>query len=69
MAGEWTKAMLGTRSRLLGAVAAIVVLILVVPVVLVVFGLYVPAAISVLVGLLALAGVVLALLPGRHRWR
>lgn len=65
----WTRALLGTRSRLLTVVAVVVMLVVVVPIVLLVFGLVVPAAVSVLVGLLGLAGVVMALLPGRRRWR
>lgn len=61
--------MLGTRSKLFGIVGALVVLVVVVPILLVVFGLYVPAAVSVLVGLVGLAVVVMALLPGQRRWR
>ncbi len=68
MAGEWTRTLLGTRGRLFGIVGTLLVLVFVVPVVLVVFGLFVPAAVSVLVGLIGLAVVVLALLPGRRRW-
>ena len=69
MAGEWTRALLGTRGRLFGIVGTLLLLVLVVPIVLVVFDLLVPAALSVLVGLIGLAVVVLALLPGRRRWR
>ncbi len=61
---DWTKALLGTRSRLLTVVAVVAMLIVVVPIVLLVFGLVVLAAGSVLVGLPGLAGVVMALLPG-----
>ena len=68
MAGEWTRAVLGTRARLLSVLGTLVLLVFVVPVVLVVFGLVIPAAVSVLVGLLGLAAVTLALLPGRRRW-
>lgn len=66
---DWARALLGTRSRLLTVVAVVVMLVVVVPIVLLVFGLVVPAAVSVMVGLLGLAGVVMALLPGRRRWR
>jgi hypothetical protein len=60
--------MLGTRGRLMGVVGSLVLLVLVVPVVLLVLGLVVPAVISALVGVAGLALVVFALLPGRRRW-
>ena len=66
---DWTRALLGTRSRLLTVVAVLVMLVVFVPIALLVFGLVVPAAVSVVVGLIGLAGVVIALLPGRRRWR
>ncbi|HTJ74878.1 MAG TPA: hypothetical protein VL337_05890 [Acidimicrobiales bacterium] len=66
---DLTRTMLGTRSRLLSAVGLVIALVVVVPIVLLVFGLVVAAAVSVLVGLLCLAAIVLALLPGRRRWR
>lgn len=66
MASDWTRTVLGTRARLLGVVGGLLVLVLVVPVVLVVFGLYVVAGASVLLGLLGIAAVVVALLPGRR---
>ena len=66
---DLTRALLGTRSRLFSVMGVVVLLILVAPIVLLVLGLVVPAAVSVLVGLLALAAVVMALLPGRRRWR
>ncbi len=69
MASDWTRAVLGTRSRLLTVVGMIIVLVVVLPIVLLVLGLYVPAAVSVLLGLIGLAVVVMALLPGRRRWR
>lgn len=69
MGGEWTRTLLGTRGRLFGVVGTLLLLVVVVPIVLVVFGLVIPAAVSVLVGLAGLAAVVLALLPGRRRWR
>ncbi len=69
MASDWTRAVLGTRSRLLTVVGTIIVLVVVLPIVLLVLGLYVPAAISVLLGLIGLAWLVMALLPGRRRWR
>lgn len=69
MASDWTRALLGTRSRLLTVVGAVIVLVVVLPIVLLVLGLYVAAAVSVLVGLIGLAVVVMALLPGRRRWR
>jgi hypothetical protein len=69
VAGEWTRTLLGTRGRLFGVVGTLLLLVVVVPVVLVIFDLVVPAAVSVLVGLIGLALVVLALLPGRRRWR
>lgn len=69
MANDWTRALLGTRSRLLTVLGLIVTLVVLVPVVLLVLGLVVPAAVSVLVGLIGLAAVVIALLPGRRRWR
>ena len=69
MAGDWTRAVLGTRSRLLTVVGTIIVLVVVLPIVLLVLGLYVPAAVSVLLGLIGLAWLVMALLPGRRRWR
>ena len=69
MASDWTRAVLGTRSRLLTVVGVIIVLVVVLPIVLLVLGLYVPAAVSVLVGLIGLAWLVMALLPGRRRWR
>ena len=50
-------------------VGTLLLLVVVVPIVLVVFGLVIPAAVSVLVGLAGLAAVVLALLPGRRWWR
>ena len=68
VAGDLTRAMLGTRSRLLGVVGTLVLLVLVVPVVLLVLGLVVPAVLSAGVGVAGLALVVLALLPGRRRW-
>jgi hypothetical protein len=69
VASDWTRSVLGTRSRLLTVVGVIIVLVVVLPIVLLVLGLYVPAAVSVLVGLLGLAWMVMALLPGRRRWR
>lgn len=69
MANDWTQALLGTRSRLLTVLGVLLTLVVVVPIVLVVLGLFVPAAVSVLVGLTGLAAVVMALLPGRRRWR
>jgi hypothetical protein len=44
-------------------------LVVVIPIVLLVLGFPVLAAVSVVVGLLGLAGTVMALLPGRRRWR
>lgn len=69
MANDWTRALLGARSRLLTVLGVLVTLVIVVPIVLLVLGLVVPAAVSVLVGLIGLAVVVMALLPGRRRWR
>jgi hypothetical protein len=69
VANDWTRALLGTRSRLLTVLGVLVTLVVVVPIVLLVLGLVVPAAGSVLVGLIGLAVVVMALLPGRRRWR
>ena len=69
MGSDWTRAALGTRSRLLTVVGVIIVLVVVLPIVLLVLGLYVPAAVSVLLGLIGLAWMVMALLPGRRRWR
>ena len=66
--GDLTRAMLGTRSRMLSVVGTLVLLVLVVPVVLLVLGLVVPAVISAAVGVAGLALVVFALLPGRRRW-
>ncbi|HEV2760333.1 MAG TPA: hypothetical protein VGV86_12270 [Acidimicrobiales bacterium] len=66
---DFTRSVLGTRSGLLTVMGVVVLLILVAPIVLLVLGLVVPAAISLLVGLLALAALVMALLPGRRRWR
>ncbi len=68
MAGDLTRALLGTRGRMLSVVGVLLLLVIVVPIVLAVFGLYIVAAISVLVGLGGLALVVFALLPGRRRW-
>lgn len=66
---DWTRALLGTRSRLLIVMAVVVMLVVVVPIVLLVLALVVPAAVSLVIGLLCLAGMVMALLPGRRRWR
>ena len=66
---DWKRTLLGTRSRLFSVMGVVVLLILVAPIVLLVLGLVVPAAICVLVGLIGLAAVVMALLPGRRRWR
>ena len=66
---DLTRALLGTRGRLLSVVALLFVLIVVVPIALLVVGFPVPAAVSVLVGLVGLAALVMALLPGRRRWR
>lgn len=66
---DLTRALLGTRWRLLTALGIVVVLVLVLPIVLLVFGLVVLAAVSVVLGAMCLAAVVLALLPGRRRWR
>lgn len=65
MASTWTKTILGTRSRLLSVIGALVALIVVLPTILLVFGLVVPAVVSVLIGLAGVAAVVKALLPGR----
>lgn len=64
MVSTWTRTILGTRSRLLSVIGVLALLILVVPIVLLVFGLVVPAVVSVLVGLGGTAVVVRALLPG-----
>lgn len=69
MTSDWTRSVLNTRSGLLTVVGVIIALVVVLPIVLLVFGLYVPAAVSVLLGLLGLAWLVMALLPGRRRWR
>lgn len=69
MAGDWTRTMLGTRSRFLTMVGVVIVLVVVAPILLLILGLIVPAAVSVILGLLCLAAMVLALLPGRRRWR
>ena len=69
MAGELTRSLLGTRSKLFGVVGTLVLLLVVVPIVLVVLDLVVPAVVSFAVGAVGLALVVLALLPGRRRWR
>ena len=69
MASDLTRALLGTRSRLLTVVGVLLLLVLVVPVLLLVLGLPAVAAVSVLLGLLGFAAVVMALLPGRRRWR
>ncbi len=66
---DWRRALLGTRSRLLTVVAVLIVLLVFAPIVLIVLGLVIPAALSVVVGLIGLAGIVMALLPGRRRWR
>lgn len=67
MAGDLTRAVLGTRGRLLGVVGTLLLLVVAVPICLLVFGLIVPAVASLVVGLLGLGVVVMALLPGR-RW-
>jgi hypothetical protein len=59
--------LLGTRAKLLGVVGTLLLLLIVVPVVLIVFGLYIGAALSAVVGLAGLVLVAVALLPGR-RW-
>ncbi len=64
MASTWTRTILGTRSRLLSVIGALVALILVLPIVLLLFGLVVPAIVSVVIGLAGMAVVVKALLPG-----
>ena len=69
VASDWTRAMLGTRSRLLTVVAVLVILLVAMPIIFLVLGLVVPAAVSSLVGLIGFAGLVMALLPGRRRWR
>ena len=66
---DLTRALLGTRSRLFTVMGVVVLLLVVAPIVLLVLGLVVPAAICVLVGLVGVAAVVMALLPGRRRWR
>ena len=66
---DLTRALLGTRARLFTVMGVVVMLILVVPIGLLVLGLVVPAAICLLAGLVGLAAVVMALLPGRRRWR
>ncbi len=68
MAGEWTRTLLGTRGRLFGVIGTLLLLVVAIPVVLAVLGLYVVAGLSVGVGLVGLALVALALLPGRRRW-
>ena len=68
MAGDLTRAMLGTRSRLLGVVGSLVLLVLVVPIVLLVLGLVIPAVISAAIGVAGFVLVVMALMPGRRRW-
>lgn len=69
MASDWTRAILGTRSRLLTVLGVLVMLVVFVPILLLVLGLIVPAAVSVILGLIGVAAVVTALLPGRRRWR
>ena len=69
MAGELTRSLLGTRSKLFGVVGTLLLLAVVVPIVLVVLDLVVPAVVSFAVGAVGLALVVMALLPGRRRWR
>jgi len=69
VAGELTRSLLGTRSKLFGVVGTLVLLAVVVPIVLVVLDLVVPAVVSFAVGAVGLALVVMALLPGRRRWR
>ncbi len=69
MANDWTRALLGTRPRLLTVLGVLVALVVLVPILLLVLGLILPAAVSMLVGLIGVAVVVMALLPGRRRWR
>lgn len=69
MASDLTRAMLGTRGRLLGIVGTLILLVVAVPIACLVFGLVVPAIVSALVGVGGFVVVVLALLPGRRSWR
>lgn len=69
VASDWTRALLGTRSKLLTVLGVLVLLVVFVPIVLLVLGLVVPAIVSVLVGLIGVAVVIMGLLPGRRRWR
>jgi len=69
VASTWNRALLGTRTRFLSVVGVLVLLVVFVPIALLLLGLVVPAALSVLAGLLGFGVVVLALLPGRRRWR
>ena len=69
VASEWTRAMLGTRSRLLTVVAVLLALVVVVPILLLVLRLAILAAASLVIGLIGFAVLVMALLPGRRRWR
>ena len=69
VASDLTRALFGTRSRLLSAVAVLAVLLVFLPILLLVLGFFIPAALSVLIGLIGVAGMVLALLPGRRSWR
>ena len=64
MASTWARTILGTRSKLLSMIAVLAVLIVVLPIVLLIFGLIVPAVVSLLIGLAGTAAVVRALLPG-----
>lgn len=66
---DWTRVVFGTRSRLYSVVSTLVALVLVVPIVLLVLGFVIPAVVCVLVGLIGIAVMVMALLPGRRRWR
>jgi len=50
-------------------VAVLIMLLVFAPIVLIVLGFVIPAALSVVIGLIGLAGTVMALLPGRRRWR
>ena len=69
MSNTWNRALLGTQTRLLSVVGVLVLLVVFAPIALLLLGLIVPAAASLVLGLLGFAAVVLALLPGRRRWR
>ncbi len=69
METSWLRALFGTPGRMLATVGTLLALIVLVPIVLAIVGLWVVGVLVCLLGIAAAIAIALAMLPGRHHRR